>query len=400
MIERCDGVAKLSFSLSRLLIIGCMALLLLGAIWYWRGLPIAANSSCRDWQDWQRFKKTFISEGGRVVDAATPRQQTVSEAQAYALFFALVANDKATFDKLLQWTENNLAQGDLTAHLPAWLWGKRDDGSWGVIDDNSASDADLWLAYTLGEAGRLWQQPRFSAMSALLANRILRSEVVEVEQLGSVLLPGAAGFSNGDGGWRLNPSYLPLFILKRLAGDYPDSPWQSILQSSERVILQSAPRGLVPDWLLYRAGEGFSADPVHQTIGGYDAIRVYLWAGMMSPQDPAQTRVLASLLGMSEHLAKHGVPPQQIDAASGASSGDGPSGFSAALLPYLAALQQQSLLAEQLQRLQARPVHANPDAYYDHVLALFGQGWHERFYSFTAEGELLPAWKGLCANSP
>ena len=40
------------------------------------------------------------------------------------MFFALVANDRARFDKLLSWTEANLAGGDLTQRLPAWSWGK------------------------------------------------------------------------------------------------------------------------------------------------------------------------------------------------------------------------------------------------------------------------------------
>jgi endoglucanase len=39
------------------------------------------------------------------------------------LFFALVANDRAQFERLLSWTQNNLANGDLRAQQPAWLWG-------------------------------------------------------------------------------------------------------------------------------------------------------------------------------------------------------------------------------------------------------------------------------------
>ncbi|MEK9939779.1 MAG: glycosyl hydrolase family 8, partial [Methylotenera sp.] len=78
---------------------------------------------------------------------------TTSEGQAYALFFALVANDQPQFERLLQWTQLNLAQGNLATNLPAWHWGQKADGSWGVIDGNSASDADIWIVYTLLEAG-------------------------------------------------------------------------------------------------------------------------------------------------------------------------------------------------------------------------------------------------------
>ena len=83
------------------------------------------------WPAWEAFKAQFINEDGRVISDDAGGGQTYSEGQAYALFFALVANDRAAFDKLLRWTENNLCDGDITARLPAWLWGKRPDGSWG-----------------------------------------------------------------------------------------------------------------------------------------------------------------------------------------------------------------------------------------------------------------------------
>ncbi len=388
------------FNVRLLRVFGFLSLALLTGVLLWFAYSAAMTTDCRNWRDWQAFKQNFISEGGRVIDVDTPRKQTVSEGQAYALFFALVANDRATFDKLLQWTEDNLAQGDLTAHLPAWLWGKKDDDSWGVIDANSATDADLWLAYTLGEAGRLWLEPRYTAMSALLANRILRSEVAQANNLGPVLLPGASGFQVDADAWRLNPSYLPLFILKRLATDYPDAPWPLLLQTSERILIESAAKGFAPDWLLYRSSGEFSADPVHGAVGSYDAIRVYLWAGMLSPQEPAQTKLLAQLQGMSRHLQAHGVPPQSVDASTGSTSGDGPSGFSAALLPFLQALGATATLREQLQRLQAKPVFANPHAYFDQVLTLFGLGWHDRYFSFAADGGLIAHWDELCAVSP
>ena len=75
------------------------------------------------WPAWEAFKAQFINEGGRVISDDAGGGQTYSEGQAYALFVALVANDRAAFDKLLRWTENNLCDGDMTARLPAWLWG-------------------------------------------------------------------------------------------------------------------------------------------------------------------------------------------------------------------------------------------------------------------------------------
>ena len=60
---------------------------------------------------------------------------TTSEGQSYALFFALLANDKASFDKLLEWTEVHLSEGDLSTRLPAWQWGiKQNQGQ--ILDSN------------------------------------------------------------------------------------------------------------------------------------------------------------------------------------------------------------------------------------------------------------------------
>ena len=106
----------------------------------------------------ERLSARFIDAQGRVFDPQGD-QHTTSEGQAYAMFFALADNDRATFDRVLAWTQANLANNDLSTHLPAWLWGKDKDGQWKALDPNSASDADVWMAYTLIEAGRLVEQP-------------------------------------------------------------------------------------------------------------------------------------------------------------------------------------------------------------------------------------------------
>jgi hypothetical protein len=110
---------------------------------------------------WHAYAARFISGDGRVLDPQN-NDWTTSEGQSYALFFALVNNDRARFDKLIAWTESNLASNDLGAHLPAWGWGKAKDGNWGVFDMNSAADSDLWIAYDLIEAGRLWKDLHYA----------------------------------------------------------------------------------------------------------------------------------------------------------------------------------------------------------------------------------------------
>lgn len=361
---------------------------------------VTVEPTCQaDWPAWQSFKSGFINEGGRVVDSNTPRKQTVSEGQAYALFFALVANDRKTFDKILQWTENNLADGDLTSHLPAWLWGRRDDGSWGVLDNNPASDADLWIVYALGEAGRLWGDRRFVALSSLLANRILREETADLPGLGPTLLPAPRGFQTGEKTWRLNPSYLPMQLMDWLSSRSPDSTWQRISESSQRILLESAPLGFSPDWTVYQDSKGFRIDSAgkEKGAGGYNAIRVYLWAGMLAPDASARSRLLAAFSPMVSFITRHGYPPESVNIITGVANSPGPSGFSSALLPFLAAQKDSAALQGQRDRLTARPLR--PDAYYEQALSLFAQGWMDGRYHFTKNGSLLPSWQKTCSSA-
>src|SRR5512140_2824396 len=119
----------------------------------------ASGCAAVSWPTWTRYVQAFVADDGRVIDHGD-HDRTTSEGQAYALFFALVANDRPLFERLLRWTGDNLADGRLAERLPAWSWGQRRDGSWGALDANSASDADLWTAYALLEGGRLWSEPR------------------------------------------------------------------------------------------------------------------------------------------------------------------------------------------------------------------------------------------------
>lgn len=364
---------------------------------------------CTSWGAWTEFANQFLSKDARVIDPSSARAHSVSEAQAYALFFSLVANDQVRFEQLLRWTEDNLAAGDLTMRLPAWLWGRRDDGSWGVVDENSAADADLWLAYTLGEAGRLWQQRRYVALSSVVAERIVREETAQLPGLGRTLLPGPRGFIPQPGRWRLNPSYMPPFLMRWFATRSADGRWQELLQTSLAVLRESSPRGFAPDWAFYRADageEGTEASGGHfegrelalpERIGGYDAIRVYLWVGLTSPLDPARAQLLEHFSPMADRVEREATPPESIDVIDASAQGQGPSGFSAALVPFLAALDRSSALRTQELRLREHPVP--PNAYYEQVLGLFATGWRELRFAFAADGSLVPAWQQCSAAS-
>jgi len=360
--------------------------------------PGAALAACTSWPEWDRFRGEFLSTAGRIEDHDTARRQTVSEGQAYALFFALVADDRTTFDQVLGWTENNLAAGDLTAHLPAWLWGQDDQGAWRVLDTNPASDADLWMAYTLLEAGRIWQERRLVALGRLMARQILAQETRDLSGLGRVLLPATTGFESAQG-LRLNPSYSPLPVLRRLASSDVEhaASWQALTHSAALVISGAAPHGLVADWVGYQPGYGFRPDEASHAQGSYDAIRVYLWLGLSPASDTEAQSLAHALQPMARLSLPESRPPERIEATRGlVLSAPGPPGFLAALAPFIERV-QPAAAANFWQRAAAQPPARG--AYFNQALAVFALGWHEHHFRFADDGALLRDTP-VCASAP
>jgi endoglucanase len=376
-------------------------------------LPLLVESAgCRQrpWTLWNSYAAHFIDGQGRVIDPRAGDHST-SEGQAYALFFALTDNDRATFDRVLNWTTSNMAGGDLEKHLPGWLWGKNKDGAWTTLDTNSAADADVWMAYTLVEAGRLWQAPLYGSLGRSMMDHIAQTEVADLPGFGMMLLPGPSGFQHDRSpslhSWTLNPSYLPLFIFERLAVVDPGGPWQKIALNIPRLLQQSAVHGYAMDWVEYLPGDGFYPTTAHPAqegkpaeipLGSYDAIRVYLWAGMLDENHRRRTEMLGAVPAMSAYLAQHDAPPEKISDVGIPLAQDGPVGFSAALLPYLRAFPHQEkpvvtqMIRLSLQKNTATGLYGKDQGYYDQNLALFASGFLEGRFHFGEGGVLNVEW--------
>jgi len=375
----------------------------------------ATSTTCQkaEWALWSAFENHFIQDSGRVLDASTPMQHSSSEGQSYGMFFALVADDRDQFDRMWNWSIDNLSGGDPTRQLPAWIWGKADDGSWRVLDPNSASDANLWYAYALLEAGRLWSEPTYTRQAHNLLDLIEAQEVDSLPGLGEMLLPGREWFFNPEEQtWQLNASYMPVPLLRRLALERPNGPWSKIADNTATLIAKTSPKGFAPNWTTYQAKQSppsFMVDPRKGPDGSYDAIRTYLWAGMTDYRDPLYSRILKSLDGMitATRNDSQQFPPEVVNTQTGELYRNGPFGFSAALLPYFVANLQPDLLEKQYQRvnsalLRTAGLEASIDQqppYYDYVLSLFGLGWLNNMYRFRPDGTLSLTWGKGCLNT-
>ncbi len=356
------------------------------------GLPgMSQAAPCADWPLWESFRKTYISLDARVQDLDLPHKPTVSEGQAYALFFALVAGNRQQFSSLLEWTRNNLARGNLHQFAPGWHWGRSASGQWELLDSNPASDADLWLAYTLLAAGRLWHDEAYTRLGQSLAARLLRDASAVLPALGRSLLPAPIGFQLGPDRWRLNPSYAPVPLLRGLSALTGQHEWLEMVEPTLRLMVESAPHGISPEWAIWDARSGWHADPQTDGMGSYNAIRTYLWTGL-SRNDPAFERLALAFLPWLHWVGQNGHAPEALNAATGVSTEqtprEGPAGFDVAALVLADSLGFTTLKRHLQTRIDASLSRQSP-GYYSHALALFGLGWMEGRYRFTPQGALL-----------
>jgi endoglucanase len=293
----------------------------------------------------------------------------------------------------------------LKTHLPSWLWGKDASGAWKTLDVNPASDADVWMAYTFVEAGRLWNAPAYSDIGRAMMTQIAAKEVADLPGFGPMLLPGPVGFKN-EHAWTLNPSYVPLFLFERLATVDKNGPWQGIAVGIPRLLEQSSRHGFAMDWVDFVPGDGFypaagldTGNGKRAPGGSYDAIRVYMWAGMTNGRGTARAEILNALPGMNAYLATHDAPPEKVSDQGIPIAEDGPVGFSAAVLPYLRAEPDQSKSSARetvrMSKLRdaASGLYGKDLSYYDQNLALFSTGFIDGRFSFGAGGELHVGWK-------
>jgi endo-1,4-beta-D-glucanase Y len=260
----------------------------------WLILALGILPSCREasgnrlsWvlqASWASYREHFISPEGQVV-LQDRGGGTISEAQAYALLRALWAGDEATFVRLYRWTRKNLSRG--ASHgdsLLAWEWGQQADGSWGVLDWNTASDADLDYALALVLASRQgWRAPpdlpAYQTEARQVAQAILAQEVVEVPPGALLLAPG--NWHSTSPPYLLNPSYFFPAAYQVLAQAGFGSRWNR-LHADAYPFLQRLTRGLgavpgvglVPDWVMVGADGKLTPPRERPSHFGWEAVRL------------------------------------------------------------------------------------------------------------------------------
>jgi len=261
-------------------------------------------------ETWRGYQRGFIRRSGRVVDPE--RELTTSEGQAYALVRAVWVDDPETFERVLTWTRRHLQANNPSA-LPAWHWSS-DLGPIGAIRDaNSATDADLWIAYALLLAADAWNRPAYRARALAMLPRIWEDEVAPLgDRL--VLLPGPWALHEAP--VRFNPSYFLPFALRRFAREDPDRDWSKVLHDGYELLEDTlSPVGLPPDWAFLDPTTG-EVVPVPEgrevlTDFGFEAFRVpwNLAADHLWHQEPRARELLERFRWLEERFEAMGSLP-------------------------------------------------------------------------------------------
>ncbi|MEX0930375.1 MAG: glycosyl hydrolase family 8 [Candidatus Paceibacterota bacterium] len=248
---------------------------------------------------------------------------TTSEGQSYTMLRAVWMDDKQTFDGAWRWTKDNLRRsGD--DFLFSWLFGGRDDGTYGVLDMhggyNTASDADTDIALSLALAYGRWQDPIYLAEARELIGDIWEKEVIEIN--GTPYLTA----NNLESSLRkssviINPSYFAPYAYKIFAriDEDPSHRWDDLAASSYDVIERSMAQSLdnrfsanlPPDWIVIDTTTGEIRAPENTDLTtnfGFEALRVpwRLALDWQWFQDERAKRVLEKMGFLSEEWRKDG----------------------------------------------------------------------------------------------
>ncbi|MBG1258345.1 glycosyl hydrolase family 8 [Nostoc commune] len=277
-------------------------------------------------QSWDSYRQRFIQSDGRVIDYEASDRST-SEGQAYALLRAVLINDPTTFALTLNWSENNLqrqAGGKRTDSLWAWKWGRKEDGNWGVIDNNFASDADIDTITALILASRRWHQPEYLELAKLKLQDLWNLSTISKTQGKRYLLPGpVAAFVPDASTVYLNPSYFAPYAFRIFAQVDPQHDWLSLVDSSYQVLEDSAKLskvGLPSDWVALNTKTGqyqtLPASSTLKSLYSFDSYRVW-WrlsldaAWFNSPQ--AKSYLVTSTQHLQKLWSKQSSLPARID---------------------------------------------------------------------------------------
>lgn len=217
------------------------------------------------------YKKNFMTKDGRII-IHEKEGITTSEGQSYIMLRSLIMDDKKTFDLTYKWTKKNLQRED---YLFAWLFGEKESAGYRILDENSASDADVDIAFALYLAYEKWQNADYLKDAKLITKAIWRKETKKIGNY-IVLTPGTK--QTAEGVDEINPSYFSPYQFKIFQKYDSKHKWDLLVDSSYYYLNKlsfETKTGLPPNWFYIKDGQ-IVLEHSEKSDFSYDAIRVFL----------------------------------------------------------------------------------------------------------------------------
>ncbi len=227
---------------------------------------------------WEAWKAAYLRNDGRVVDGLQG-DASHSEGQAYGALLATEFSDPFTLEKIVAWSEANLAvRGD---GLMAWRYMPDADNP--VEDFNNASDGDLFMAWALVRAAKQFNHAPYLTKATKIAEALAARCIVAnpANPAETLFLPGAQGFVQKD---RVvfNPSYIMPRAMQEVAEETGVTELARAAQDAEFIMLGLAESGPIPDW-VQADSTGLSPATGFSVNVGYEAMRIplyFIWSGL------------------------------------------------------------------------------------------------------------------------
>ncbi|QKJ85128.1 endoglucanase [Paramixta manurensis] len=223
---------------------------------------------------WNRYKATFLSGDGRIVDTGN-NNVSHTEGQGYAMLLAVHYDDRDSFARLWKWTSTHLSN----PQNGLFYWRYDPAAANPVADKNNAADGDVLIAWALQRAGEKWNNADYLAQSDKLQRAIVAQDVVTYAGH-TLMLPGAQGF-NKTSYVILNPSYFIFPAWRDFARRSHLKVWNQLIDDGLDVLgeMQFGASQLPLDWVAMNADGSMAPATAWPPRFSYDAVRVplYVW---------------------------------------------------------------------------------------------------------------------------
>lgn len=230
-----------------------------------------------------------------------------SEGMGVGMLAAVKQRDFAKF-KMLWSNARKMQREDF---LFAWDY---DIANQRIVDNNNATDGDLYIAGALLQAAQAFNMPQYRK-EAIAILMTVEDKLIQPSSHGLVLSPAESGFEE-DGTAVINLSYYLLPFFDDFHQATNNGKWMTLRQEALNMLRYAyfGKYQLPPDWLML-------TDPVspwhnRDKVFGYEAIRIPLYVYRVQPGHPVVSRFLqfarqdrATVNLTDDTLAEYSMPP-------------------------------------------------------------------------------------------